>query len=362
MTQPLGPGVVTPEHDRWDEDPTGRMLRCVRIARHTPEIATFEFAADDRRALTHEPGQYVTVSAEIGGQRVSRCYTISSPSTRPYTVQITVKREADGVMSTWLHDTVFVGTQLEVSGPAGSFTTAEHPADKVLLLAGGVGITPMISMIQSIHDLADPTDVVLLHNSRAPEFVAFRDELAFLASITLSTRIIQVVSVDQGGLWQGPVGRLDAEMLREQVPDLLEREIFVCGPDSYMWHVHELLVSFGVEPARIHQESFVLEEAVEEEAGTAVEGEDQVGHTVTFARSGRSVVIGDGETVLQAATAAGVRVVTSCQNGLCGTCKIPKLSGEVTISHNGGIRQREIDAGKILACCSRPHGAVVVDV
>lgn len=359
MTAVMGPGVVVPDFDRWDEDPSGRMLRCVRIVRRTEEIATFEFAAEDRRALSHEPGQYVTISAEIGGERVSRCYTVSSASTRPYTIQVTVKREVDGIMSPWLHDNLFVGATLEVSGPAGSFTTAEHPSERILLIAGGVGVTPMISILESINDVRDPTDVVLVHNSRAPEYVAFRDELMSLATASTSSRIVQVVSVDLDGQWQGPVGRLDTAMLQEHVPDLLDREVFVCGPDAYMAHVHELLVSLGVDAERIHRESFVLDE---DDPEFAVDGTgDEVGRTVTFTRSGKAVVVQEGETVLQAAKAAGVRVVSSCENGICGTCKISKTSGEVQISHNGGIRQREIDAGKILACCSRPLGPVVID-
>lgn len=357
MTAVLGPGAVRAEYDRWDEDPTGRLLTLTRIIHRTEQIATFEFAAEDRRALPHEPGQYVTISVEIDGERVSRCYTVSSPSTRPYSVQLTIKREPDGVVSPWLHDHLRVGDRVEVSGPAGEFSTAFHPVPKLLLLAGGVGITPMVSILESIHDLADAVDVVLVHNSSTPEQVVFVEELARLDRENPRIRVVQGVSRDPEGGWSGPVGRLSAAILAEHVPDLLDREVFVCGPDSYMVHAEALLLELGAGLDRIHQESFVLagaEEPVIDPAAAST-------HTVTFARSGKTVTIADGLTVFDAAKEVGVRIVTSCQSGICGTCKTVKLSGEVDIVHNGGIRPKEIAAGKILACCSRPRGPVVID-
>ncbi|WES64414.1 hybrid-cluster NAD(P)-dependent oxidoreductase [Microbacter sp. GSS18] len=355
----FGPGAVLAEHDRWDEDPTGRTLTCTRIVRRTDQIATFEFAADDRRALPHAPGQYVTISADIDGERVSRCYTVSSPSTRPYSVQLTVKREATGRMSAWLHDVLAVGDRVELSGPAGEFSTAYHPAERILLLAGGVGITPMMSILESIHDLAEPTDVVLVHNSRSPDLVAFRAELSRLTQDNMRIRVVQAVSMDPDGTWLGPVGRLDAAMLSRNVPDIRDREVFVCGPDAYMEHAQSLALSLGVPIERIHRESFVL---TQPEEPAAIDTSAEAGtHSVTFARSGKVAEIAPGQTVLDAAKQAGVRMNSSCRSGLCGTCKIVKVEGEVEMRHNGGIRQREIDAGKILACCSRPCGAVVID-
>lgn len=359
MSTVFAPGALLHDHDRWDDDPSPRMLRCARIVARTPHISTFEFVSDDRRALPRAAGQYVTVSADIDGERVSRCYTVSSPPTRPYSVQLTVKREADGVFSRWLHDTLQVGDRLELSGPAGEFSTAFHPADRVLLLAAGVGITPMIAVLEALHDLGDGTDAVLLHNSHDPESVVFARELEALANGNDTIRVVQAVSVDPAGTWAGPVGRLDADMLTQHVPDLTTREVFVCGPDAYMQHAVALLEELGVPAERIHVESFVLAEIAPPEVNDTA---GAPGHTVSFARSGKSVVIAEGETVLQAAKQVGIRIMTSCQNGLCGTCKIVKIAGEVDIAHNGGIRQREIDAGKILACCSRPKGPVEVDV
>lgn len=366
MTIPVtaGPGAVAPEMDRWDDDAAVRQLVCRRVIRRTEQISTFVLSADPRttgrRALPHAAGQYVTVSVEIDGERVSRCYTVSSPATRPYTVELSVKREPGGVVSNWLHDHVGVGDTLEVSGPAGEFSSVFHPGERVLLLAGGVGITPMLSMMQTFADLAEDVDAVLLHHCQRPDHVAFGAELAALALTEPRLRVVQAVDVDPTGTWTGPVGYLDADMLAAHVPDLTDREIFVCGPAPYMDHATELLTSVGVAAERIHMESFVLP-AMEDLFDDVPAGVDTGTFQVTFAKSGKTVTIEDGQTVLDAARAAGVRIVTSCVSGLCGTCKTTKLSGEVDIRHNGGIRQREIDQGKLLACCSRPLGPVEVD-
>jgi ferredoxin len=84
-------------------------------------------------------------------------------------------------------------------------------------------------------------------------------------------------------------------------------------------------------------------------------------YSVEFTKSGRTVTCRADENVLDAALAAGVRLASSCSQGMCGTCKIPKVSGEVEMNHNGGIRPREVAAGKILACCSKPLSDLSLD-
>ena len=356
---PAGPGLVGVTYDRWDEDSTPRSLVCRDVIEHNQYIRSFVFSAEGRVALPHVAGQYVTISVEIDGQTVSRCYTVSSPPTRPYMVRITVKREPLGVVSNWLHDHLAVGDTVQISGPAGTFCPTFHDSDRLLLLAGGVGVTPMLSMMSTFVDLAEDVDAVLLHHSREPEHVVMADELAAVCAGHRGLRVVQAVDQDPDGSWEGSVGRLDEAMLAEHVSDLLERDVFLCGPAPYMDGVTALLTSLGVQPERIHRESFVL--PVLEEVPPLVEPSGET-HTVTFAKSGKTVDIEAGQTVLDAAKQAGVRIPTSCTQGLCGTCKLSKLGGELTIDHQGGIRPREIERGKFLACCSRPTTAVEVDL
>jgi ferredoxin len=165
------------------------------------------------------------------------------------------------------------------------------------------------------------------------------------------------------------VGRLSLELLERYVPNFREREVFTCGPAGYMKSVRELLAQGGHDPARYHQESFDISASSAEGGVTAipalscgVTAEGRHSFSVRLARSGKTFMIDDTETVFAAARKAGVPVPSSCVQGLCGTCKTSVLEGDVDMRHNGGIRQREIDKGLRLLCCSRPKSDLVFDL
>lgn len=350
------PGWVGREPEPWLGGQPITMT-CRRIERVNAEVKTFVFAPAEPTLLDHDPGQYLVLTAEIGDASVSRCYTISSPSTRPYTVAITVKREPTGVMSSWLHDQLKVGDSVEISGPAGTFSPVAHPAPKYLLLAGGVGITPFMSVLRSVEDLAQDPDLTLVHHVRSADHILFGAEIS---SWELSgTRRRARIVCDQAppGSWQGHGGGISKELLFSVTPDLLEREVFICGPAAYLEKAHSELLAAGMSPDQIHEESFVLPVAPE----PVEQPSDVTGFTLTLARSGVQVPMEPGESVLKAAIKAGVRMPSSCGAGLCGTCKTTMLSGSVDMKHNGGIRPKEIAAGKFLPCCSIAQEDVVID-
>jgi ferredoxin len=137
--------------------------------------------------------------------------------------------------------------------------------------------------------------------------------------------------------------------------------------------VRDLLDEAGFDRRHYHEESFSFETLVSESAAsdaasaeTATEDPSQAGNgvarfTVSFARSHREITCGADQPVLTAAREAGVRLPASCTQGMCGTCKVKLVSGQVEMKHNGGIRQREIDQGMVLLCCSKPLSDLVVD-
>ena len=342
----------------WD-DSAEQLLVCRGIVPVTAEISTFVFEALEPRFFRHLPGQYLTLTVEVDGQLVSRCYTISSPATRPYAMSISVKREPGGLVSNWLHDNLKVGDWVRATGPLGSFTFAEHPSAKYLFLSAGVGITPSMSMIRTLHDLAEPTDVVLVHSVRSPEHIVFRSELNHLAASDPNLHVAIVCEDAGNDTWDGRRGRLTSDMLAEITPDLHEREIFLCGPAAYMAAAQELLTAAGVDVARIHTESFAF--AVAEAPAEDPVGAEQAAFTVQFTRSNQTVQCDSTGTVLQAAIAAGIRVPSSCGGGMCGTCKTTLIRGSVDMNHDGGIRPKEIAQGKILLCCSKPLEDLIVE-
>ncbi|MFJ4293978.1 FAD-binding oxidoreductase [Cupriavidus sp. NPDC089707] len=352
---------------QWESHERRRLV-CCRTVAETHDVRTFVFSAENGQPFSFEPGQFITVSADIDGETVSRCYTISSPPTRPYTLSITVKRTPGGRMSNWLHDHMKPGVVLHAYGPAGIFTPASAPAAKALYLSAGSGVTPLMSMTRTAFDLGLNRDIVFVHSARSPDDIIFRDELNGLCAAADKLKVIHVCE-GQGTErdWGGPLGRLSLELLQQQVPDFRDREVFTCGPAGYMNSVKEVLLQGGHNPARYHQESFNFAETVEPVAD-APPSPTEIGestastYTVRLAKSGKTFAITPSETVLAAARKAGVALPSSCSQGLCGTCKTAVLEGSVEMRHNGGIRQREIDKGLRLMCCSRATSDLVLDL
>lgn len=332
-------------------------LVCRRIIDVTHDVKTFEFGPPGGAALDFWPGQYLTFRFIVDGHAVERCYTLSSSPTRPEHLAITVKRVPGGPVSNWLHDWLRVGDAVGASGPFGRFSSAIHPAERYLFLSGGSGITPMMSMVRAICDRAEPADVAFVHAARSPRDIVFREELDLIAA-DARVAVAAVCEDDAPGeAWLGARGRLSLPTLLALVPDLLDREIFTCGPAGFMAAVREMLGLLGHDPARYHEESFDLG-AANPASETAPAG---VRHRVEFRRSGRTVECAEGDTLLAAAARSGLALPSSCAEGVCGTCKSSLLAGRVDMRHAGGIRPREEAEGRILLCCSTPCEDVIVD-
>ncbi len=351
--------------DLWREE-IDQPLVCVGVRQETHDVMSFTLRADEPTMLRFDPGQYLTLTAEIDGELLSRCYTIASAPTRPDSLCITVKRVADGPVSNWLHDHVRTGTRLWVSGPHGRFSTVQHPAAKHLFLSAGSGITPLMSMARTAADLASIADITFVHSARTPDDIIFRAELAHLQASRDGFRVVALCERDcEREAWHGPRGRLSLALLREAVPDLAEREVFTCGPAPYMDAVRGLLAQAGVDPSRCHEESFDFTRAAAADgpvAGAPSAQAETSTHSIELRRSARTISCDAGTSILTAAALAGMTLPSSCGEGVCGTCKSTLISGNVEMNHGGGIRKREIEQNKILLCSSTPTTDIVVDV
>jgi glycine betaine catabolism B len=386
VTQPGFWGSLPPS---WNSDADDSLV-CCHVRQETHDVKSFFFRAPNERTFVFEPGQFITLELEIDGESVNRCYTISSPPTRPHTISITVKRVPGGKVSNWLHDNLQAGGKIRVLGPAGEFTCARHPARKFLFLSAGSGITPLMSMSRAHHELSEDRDIVFVHSARTPDDIIFARELDLIASNQTNFRTAFVCErVGTRSNWHGVTGFLSLPLLKLIAPDFMEREIFTCGPAPYMKAVRDLLAEGGFDTAHYHEESFSFETVSEvaaqlttahvadalkspgtfdatREAATGFAPatapiESETTFKVSFARSNREIDCGSAQHVLDAAKKAGVRLPASCTKGMCGTCKVKLLSGEVQMKHAGGIRQREIDQGMVLLCCSTPMTDLVVD-
>jgi ferredoxin-NADP reductase len=358
-----------------DEDEA--VLVCTAVSDVTHDVKNFVFEPEGGELFEFDAGQFLTLKLDIDGVPVNRCYTISSPPTRPNRVAITVKRVVGGKVSNWVHDNIVPGSKVPVLAPLGAFTLTRKPADKLLFLSAGSGITPLMSMLRTLYDLGSDADVVFLHSARTPSDIVFRSELAAIETLMPNLRVVHICEADYPSeRWGGMRGRISPAMLQTIVPDVLERTTYNCGPAPYMDAVRRILGELDYDLASYHEESFNFDDpsvpgATPPPEGVAYEdiavpaqpaGDDGVTtFSVEFTKSGKTVSVRADQFVLDAALAAGVRLASSCSQGMCGTCKIPKLSGEVEMNHNGGIRPKEVTAGKILACCSKPLSDLSLD-
>ena len=339
-------------------------LICTDIVQVTHDVRTFELRRSEPGRFAFRAGQHLTVAVEVEGETLERCYTVSSPPTRPERVSITVKRVPGGPVSGWLHDRFRVGDRLHATGPLGRFTLEEHPARRHLFLSAGSGITPLMSMTRTLRDLGTSHDIAFVHSARTPADIVFRSELEAMSTAAL--RVTTVCETDTGDLtWHGEPGRLTLPMLERIVPDLDQREVFVCGPAGYMDSVRSILADAGVDPARHHEESFVLGATGHPRTDVPVSPAGRAATPATFAvelrRSGRMLTCDAATSVLDAAARVGVELPSSCGEGVCGTCKSTLLEGTVDMQHGGGIRPREIARQQILLCCSKPLEDLVID-
>jgi ferredoxin-NADP reductase len=357
----------------WGETDSSTLI-CRQVQDITHDVRTFLFEPAQPALFQHEPGQFVTLQLQIDGRSVSRCYTISTPPTRPHLLGITVKRQPGGLVSNWLHDTMAPGTRICADGPFGVFTLARHRSAKYLFLSGGSGITPVMSMTRTLYDLGSDADVVFVHSARTPADIIFRRELETIASTVPTVRVVPVCERDAPREpWSGLRGFLSVEMLQLLAPDLEDRVVFCCGPAPYMAAVRRILGEVGFDMQNYHEESFSFEDLTTTEfsaRGTADGATDEAEpgatsgtrtYSVEFVRSGRTFTCGEDENVLDAAYEAGLAPPSSCGQGMCGTCKTTMLSGSVDMAHNGGIRPREIARNKVLICCSKPLSDLTID-
>lgn len=330
----------------------------------TRNVATFAFRAPSGAWFDYKPGQFITLELPVPGGPLSRTYTLSSSPSRPLNISVTVKAQPDSIGTRWMLDNLRPGMKIKAYGPSGVFTLPENPKGKYLFIGAGSGITPMMSMATYLYDLGDEPDARVIACAQKPSDLIFRERLQHMASRVDGLRLSFLVEEeDPRSVWTGYQGRFNQLMIGLIAPDYLERDVYCCGPEPFMQVVRDSLNALGFDMNRYHQESFQAPAAAlaPEADIDDVVPQESVMAEVSFARSGVTTTLPENDTILSAARTEGVRIPYGCTFGVCGTCKVKKLSGDVHMVHSGGISDEDIESGYILACCSNPIGKVEVD-
>lgn len=340
-------------------------LRIGSIVTETPSVKTFRLLPPSGHGLmpfTFLPGQFLNIAFGIGGARMLRSYSISSsPMQREY-IDLTVRREPRGAVSRHMNDLLRVGDEIEAAGPVGRFTFTGTEAESIVLIAGGVGITPMMSITRYLTERSWAGDVFLIYSCRAPTDFMFANEIAALQRVHPTLRVAVTMSRAEGTDWKGPRGRITTELLTQTVPNLASRRIHLCGPPSMMDSTKAALTALGVPADGVKTELFGTPKPSPAVAGTTSKPTaPATGPRVTFAKSNRSANIHVDQSILELSEQLGVAIEYACRVGTCGVCKVTMTSGEVAMAVEDALEPDDRVNGIILACQAKPGSDVVVE-
>lgn len=342
--------------NRW------RPLRVIRIVEESATIRSFHLAAADGTALPPaQAGQFLPVRlTPVAGQAPAlRSYSLSSaPADGHY--RISVKRE--GLVSTWLHDRLREGDLLDTRPPAGEFTLTA--ADQSLvLLAAGIGITPLLAMLRHLVHEGRRTQrqrpITLFYGARSKAERAFDAELAELvATAGGSLRLVRALSDTRGAVADTDyevAGRIDLGVLSRFLP-FGDHTFYLCGPAAFTQALYDGLRGYGIEDARIHAEAFgpaALRRSQPLEAAAPVRpaaATDSVPVVFTASLKEARWTPAAG-SLLELAEARGLDPAFSCREGHCGSCRTRLLGGAVTYAREPVARVAD---GEALLCCAVP--------
>ncbi|MCI0428469.1 MAG: FAD-binding oxidoreductase, partial [Nitrospiraceae bacterium] len=326
----------------------------------THNVKTFRFKPPGGAEIpfSYLPGQFMTLHIVPQGIPTRRSYTIASTPTWRDRIEITVKREDQGLVSRWLHDELNVGDEVEIEAPNGTFFFSGEQSDSVVLIGGGVGITPMMSAVRYLTETNWLGKVYLVLCFRAPRDFIFRKELAELEARNANLKLTVTMSSPGDEPWSGAVGRIDAALLASAVPDVATRRAHICGPPSMMDAIKAALVGLGVPEAQIKTEAFGTvkrDPTVKGDASTEIAGK------VFFQASDTTVPVPVGATILDAADEVGVFIDNACRSGTCGSCRVKLVSGSVRMAVEDALTKEDKADGYILACQAKIRGDVKID-
>ena len=386
------PAPISPPAEASTRPAGPIMARCVKITPESHDVRTFTFVAEPPFQFSYKPGQFITLELPMDGHVLRRSYTISSSPTRPHSFAITVKRVPKGWVSNWLHEEMKVGAEYRVSGPYGDFSCENHPADQLLMISAGSGVTPMMSMLRFLADMSAPTSIVFINNVRTPADIIFEKEL-----MDLSARFGEALKLgfpDQFAartIMAKPGRPLERSRLARAgagfhgAGDVCLRAARLCGDGAGdlggVGLSHASLPSgavragpgtfrpgaaYGLSTSRTGR---VLRRATQA-AGTApapmvapppAAPPASAQTEIVFQQSGVTVSCADGDVILDVAEQHGLALASSCRSGVCGACKIQKTEGMVEMGEQTVLNEWDIADGYVLACLGTVHGRVVID-
>jgi ferredoxin-NADP reductase len=318
----------------------------VEVRHETAGSVTLRLRAPEAWWQDFRAGQHVRLTVEIGGVRETRCYSPTCGERGGGEIELTVKAHPGGRVSRYLNESARPGMRVWCSRPEGEFILARKRPERLLLISGGSGITPVMSLLRTLRDEGHPSQVTFLHYARTRRHIPYRDELERIADGTPNVRLA-LVGTREDRARRTCFGR--GELIR-MAPDYHRAHTYVCGPPSLIAAVRRLWVEDGVDQPLWFESFKPLSFAGSQEG---------VAGSVRFTRSGKRVA-SDGRCLLDQAEQAGLHPPFGCRMGICRMCTVRKTAGSVRNVLSGEISGRADE--DIQICISAPVGDVELSV
>ena len=329
-------------------------------------IVSFDVPAELRERFAFTQGQYLTLRATLDGKELRHSYSVCA-GVDDEVLRIGVRKVRGGVFSNWIAQRLHAGDSIEIMPPQGRFYVPvdEQARRHYLGIAGGSGITPVLSILKTVLGREPQSRFTLLYGNRSLRSTMFKEELEDLKNRFLARLQLHYVFSDEHSDSPLHQGVLDSERVSAFLRGVVRAETvdhaFVCGPYQMNDQAEAALLAAGLGAGQVHIERFGV--APGDTAGAAgavmhhAETRDPPLARVTIRRDGLSHTVdfrqGD-PSILDVATAAGLDLPYSCTSGVCGTCRARLLCGEVRMDRNFALEKADIEAGFILACQSHP--------
>jgi ferredoxin-NADP reductase len=335
------------------------------------DVCSFHLAPHDQKPLPEFfPGQYLTFQLDIAGSArpVVRCYSLSAgPRREGY--RVTIKRipspdnvAPPGVVSSHFHDQVKEGDILDVKAPAGQFYLDPEGKESVVLIGGGIGVTPVFSMLETLIARGSTREIWFFYGVRNRAEHAMKEELAAITREHPNVRLHVCYSKPDPDSKLGSdyhqEGRVSVDLFRKLLPSN-NYDYYICGPGPLMQSITEGLKDWGVPDTKIHFETFGPSSVKKIAAIVAPEALNQPSYAIQFKKSGKTInwTVGTSN-ILELAEANGISIPSGCRAGSCGTCQVAVFSGEVAYLDKSDF---QTNPGTKLTCIGTPKSDLVLD-
>lgn len=331
--------------------PDRMRLRVTQIIDETPTTKTFRVVRVDGELPPFRAGQYVNWFLAFDGVKTSRPYSISSAPGADY-LDLTVRVVPTGFVSKHLVSAVQVGDSFETTGPAGSFYYEPLiDGDELVLIAGGSGVTPLMSIARDQAQQGWPLRITLLYGSRVAKDIIFHNELQRLAKGNDRFTYVPVLS-EAPKSYRGKKGLVTAKLIAQAVGDVTGKRFMLCGPNAMYDFVLPELAKLGVPPHKIRRELYGPPADVTKTPGWPQKIKADREFTVRV--NDRELTARAGEPLINTLERHGLVVPAVCRSGECSACRTRLVEGEVFMPPHTGVRESDRHYGYIHACVAYP--------